>query len=97
MKKARTMEETVENDDVFDDVELSATENRERILVIKATPRSRRAQLLAHGAKNIRCSCCFRVSSLVSAVEFQDGWLCEKCASDMGQKPNHFSEENAIL
>ncbi len=80
MKKGRKME-AFEDDEVLDAGDFSTSEDRRRTLLFKAAPRSRRVQLLAQGAKDIRCGSCFRIRPLIGAVECGDGWLCEDCVS----------------
>ena len=55
MKKGRNTAEVLDSDDALDDIELSGDECQERTVILKAAPPSRRAQLIAHGAIEIRC------------------------------------------
>jgi LSD1 subclass zinc finger protein len=83
MKKARNTAEILGSDSAYDDVELSESRDEERTLVLKAAPRSRRIQLLAQGAKEIRCVCCNRIKPLAGAEESEEGWICEDCAPEI--------------
>ncbi|HVN24575.1 MAG TPA: hypothetical protein VMT71_11435 [Syntrophorhabdales bacterium] len=79
MKKKENVSEIFDNDDLLDDIELLEGRDHDRTLTLKAEPRSRRVQLLAQGAKLIRCMCCRGIKPLIAADEFQDGWICEDC------------------
>lgn len=79
MKKGKNTAESFGSDDRFDDIELSEGECQERTLVLKAVPRSRRIQLIAQGAKEIRCTCCDQIRPLAGAEESEGGWVCEYC------------------
>jgi LSD1 subclass zinc finger protein len=83
MKKGRNTAEILDSDDEFYDIELSEGEGQERTLVLKAAPRSRRIQLMAQGAKEIRCICCHQIKSLAGAEESEEGWFCEDCIPEM--------------
>lgn len=80
MKKGRNTAEKFED---YDDLELLEEEfesEGDRTLVLKAAPPSRRVQLLAHGATDVRCSWCQEVRPLESAQDSEEGWICEDCA-----------------
>jgi len=79
MKKEENTGGIPGNDDVLDAMEPPQDGSQDRTLVLKAEPRSRRAQLLAQGAKLIRCISCHGIKPLVLAEEFGDGWICEDC------------------
>ncbi len=80
MKKGRN---TAEKFDEYDDLELGLLEEEtdsDRTLVLKAAPPSRRMQLLAHGATDIRCSWCQEIRPLESAQDSEEGWICGDCS-----------------
>jgi LSD1 subclass zinc finger protein len=79
MKKARNTAEILGSDDELDYMELPEGEGQERTLVLKVEPRPRRIQLMAQGAKEIRCICCHRIRPLAGAEECDEGWICEEC------------------
>jgi hypothetical protein len=83
MKKGRNTAEILDSDDEFGDIELSEGEGRERTLVLKAAPRSRRIQLMAQGAKEIRCIRCHQIKPLAGAEESEEGWFCEDCVPEI--------------
>ena len=79
MKKGRNTAEILGNDDWLDDMELSDGGRQERTLILKAEPPSRKVQLMAHGVKEIRCTCCGRIRPIAGAEESEEGWICEDC------------------
>jgi len=82
MKKGRNTAEVLDNDGNdfdLDDLDLPDSEYQERTLVLKAAPPSRRAQLLAQGVVEIRCTYCNCVKPLAGAEESEEGWVCEDC------------------
>ena len=79
MKKGKNTAEIIGGDDGFDDIELFDNEDSERTLVLKAPPRPRRLQLIAQGAKEIRCTRCDKIKPLAHAEESEEGWICEDC------------------
>ncbi len=83
MKKGRNTAEVLGDDNELDDRELSDGGYREKTLVLKAAPPSRRLQLIAHGAKEIRCIRCDKIRSLARAEESEEGWICEGCVSEI--------------
>ena len=86
MKKKRDTAEILGSDDKLDkldDIELSEDGGHERTLILKAAPRSRRVQLIAQGAKLIRCIGCHQIRPLAEAVESEEGWICEDCIPDL--------------
>ncbi|NLW34396.1 MAG: hypothetical protein GXY80_02785 [Syntrophorhabdus aromaticivorans] len=88
MKKGKNTAEILNGDGEFDDMELlSEGGDQERTLVLKAAPRSRRVQLIAQGAKEMRCICCNRIRPLAGAEEFEEGWVCEDCVPEMLEGP----------
>ena len=50
LMEERNTAEILDSDDTLDDLELSESGGLDRTLVLKAEPRSRRAQLIAQGA-----------------------------------------------
>ena len=79
MKKGKNTAEILGSDNESDDMELSETGNQERTLILKATPPSRRLQLIASGAREIRCSCCRQIKPLAGAEDSDEGWVCKDC------------------
>jgi hypothetical protein len=79
MAKGRNTAEILDNDDELHDIDLADNQYQERTLILKAAPPSRRAQLLAHGAIEIRCLCCSQIRPLAGAEEFEEGWVCKAC------------------
>jgi hypothetical protein len=77
--KEETNAAEIDSDYGLDDIELLEGEDHDRTLILKAEPRSRRVQLLAQGAKLIRCISCGGIKPLVVAEECEDGWICEDC------------------
>jgi hypothetical protein len=88
MRKGRNTAEIISSDDEFDPMALSESAGMERRLILKATPRSRKGELMAKGAKEIRCICCHQVKSLAGAEESGDGWICEDCVPEVVQEEN---------
>ena len=82
MKKGRDTAEILASNDGLDDIELSEDGGHERTLILKAAPRSRRVQLIAQGAKLIRCTCCHQIRPMAGAEESEEGWICEDCIPD---------------
>jgi hypothetical protein len=89
MKKGRNAAEILDSNIELDGTELSGDNWQERTLILKAAPPSRRAQLMAHGAVEIRCIRCGEIKPLAHAEEHEEGWICEDCVSVMTQKPKH--------
>jgi len=89
MKKGRNAAEILGSDVELDDIELSNGGGQERTLILKAVPRSKRVQLIAQGAKEIRCICCGQIRPLAGAEEFEEGWICEDCLPEMMQDEIH--------
>ncbi len=89
MKKGKNTAEILDNEEFEqdDDIELSESGYEDRTLVLKAAPPSRKAQLLALGVQEIRCSCCNRIMPLAGAEDGEEGWLCEKCVPELTWKP----------
>lgn len=83
MKKERNTAEKIGSDEGFDDIELFENEYLERTLILKAAPRSRRFQLMAQGAREIRCFYCNQIKPLSGADESEEGWYCEDCATEI--------------
>lgn len=83
MRKGKNTAEIYGSDDEFDDLESLESNGEERTLVLKKPPRSRRVQLLAQGAKEIRCIICHQIKALNDAEEFDEGWVCQECAALM--------------
>ncbi|HME41708.1 MAG TPA: hypothetical protein VKF36_01365 [Syntrophorhabdales bacterium] len=80
VKKGRDTAELLGSDGGLDDIELSEDGGHDRTLILKAEPRSRRVQLIAQGAKLIRCVCCHQIRPLVVAMEYEEGWVCKDCS-----------------
>ena len=89
MTKGRNTAEILDSDDELDGIELSDNQYQERTLILKAAPPSRRAQLIAHGAIEIRCACCGQIKSLAKAEESEEGWICEDCVPERTRKPKY--------
>jgi hypothetical protein len=89
MKKGRNTAEILDSDAELNDMGPSDDKWQERTLILKAAPPSRRAQLMAHGAIEIRCMRCGRIRPLANAEEYEEGWICEHCVSIMTQKLKH--------
>jgi hypothetical protein len=89
MKKGRNTAENLGSDCELDDIELLDVEYQERTLILKAAPPSRRAQLMAHGVKEIRCTCCDRIRPLAGAEESEEGWICEDCVPETMREPKY--------
>ena len=86
MKKERNTAEILGGDYELDDIELPEGEAQERTLVLKTSPRSRRIQLMAQGAREIRCLHCNHIKPLSGAEESEEGWFCEDCVSELSRK-----------
>jgi len=86
MKKERNTAENLGSDEELDDIELLEDEDQERTLTLKAAPRSRRFQLMAQGAREIRCFYCNQIKPLSGAEESEEGWYCEDCATEIVQQ-----------
>jgi hypothetical protein len=82
MAKGRNTAEVLDNENDLDGIDLSDNQYQERTLILKAAPPSRRAQLIAHGAIEIRCVCCGQIRSLAKAEESEEGWVCEDCVPE---------------
>jgi hypothetical protein len=80
MEKRRNMAEILGDDGEIDFSKLPDTGSQERTLIFKAAPRSRRGELIARGAKEIRCLYCRHIKPLAGAEESDEGWICEDCA-----------------
>jgi hypothetical protein len=89
MKKGRNTAEILDSDVELDYSEPSDDACQERTLVLKAAPPSIRAQLIAHGAIEIRCSYCNQIKPLAKAEESEKGWICEDCVPEKMRKPKH--------
>jgi hypothetical protein len=79
MKKARNEAAVLDYDENYGDAEMWEGKREERTLVLKAVPRSRKVQLMAQGAKEIRCGFCGRIRPIAGAEELGDQWVCEDC------------------
>ena len=44
---------------------------------------------MAHGVKEIRCSCCDGIKPLAGAEDSEEGWICEDCMLEMMQQPKY--------
>jgi hypothetical protein len=89
MKKGRNTAEVLGNDGGLDDMELSGGTYQERTLVLKAVPPSRKVQLMAHGVKEIRCTCCGQIRPIANAEESEEGWVCGDCVPELMQEPKY--------
>jgi len=87
MKKERNTAEIIGINGDFNR-ELSGSEGQQRTLILKTAPRSRKGELIAKGAKEIRCMSCNQIKSLAGAEESGEGWVCEECVQNMTQNPN---------
>jgi hypothetical protein len=88
MTKGRNTAEILGSDGELDDIELSESGDQGRTLILKAAPRSRRVQLIAQGAKEIRCMYCHQIRPLAGALEYEEGWICEDCVPKIIQESN---------
>ena len=93
MKKGRNTAEILDSDDELHDMELADSQYQERTLVLKAAPPSRRAQLIAHGAIEIRCVQCGRIRSLAKAEEFDEGWICGDCVLEIRRETKYVRQK----
>ena len=96
MKKARNMAEILGSEVELDGIELSEGGDQERTLILKAVPRSKRVQLIAQGAREIRCICCHQIRPLAGAEESEEGWICENCLPEIMQIPNTSAKRRVI-
>ena len=79
MKKGRNTAEVL-----GDDMELSKGGDQvERTLLLKTVPRSRKGELIARGAKEIRCVHCRQIKPLAGAEEYEGRWVCEDCVPEI--------------
>ena len=92
MTKGRNTAEVLGSNSELDDIELPEGGDQERILILKAAPRSRRVQLIAQGAKEIRCIYCDQIRSLAGAVESEEGWICEDCVPKIIRESNYIGK-----
>jgi hypothetical protein len=86
MKKAKNTAEILGTDDELDEIELPEGGSQERLLILKTAPRSRRVQLIAQGAREIRCISCVQIRPLAGAEETEEGWICEDCMPKMTER-----------
>ena len=96
MTKGKNTAEILGSNSELDDIELSESGDQARTLILKAAPRSRRVQLIAQGAKEIRCICCDQVRPLAGAVESEEGWVCEDCVSGTVQEPDYIGKRVGV-
>jgi hypothetical protein len=87
MKKGRNTAEILDDDGTLDDIELWEGEVRERTLVVKAQPPSRKVHLIAHGVQEIRCAWCGQIRPIAGAEDSEEGWICEDCLPAMFPEP----------
>jgi len=92
MTKRRNTAEILGSNSELDDIELPEGGDQGRILILKAVPRSRRVQLIAQGAKEIRCIYCDQIRSLAGAVESEEGWICEDCVPKIIRESNYLGK-----
>ena len=86
MAKGKNTAEILDGDDELYGEELSNNKYQERTLILKAAPPSRRAQLIAHGAIEIRCAHCGQIRPLAKAEESEEGWICHYCVTVTKQR-----------
>jgi hypothetical protein len=86
MKKGRNAAEILDSNDEFDTIEPLDDERQEKTLILKAAPPSIKAQLIAHGAIEIRCGRCNQIKPLAKAEESDEGWICGDCVREIMQK-----------
>ncbi len=79
MGKRKNVSQAVRDDEMLDDLESWEGRREDRTLVLKAVPRSRKVQLMAQGAKEIRCGCCGHIRPIAGAEEVGELWICEDC------------------
>jgi|GEM_PF-715359 len=96
MKKGKNTAEILDDDYELDDIELSDGRSQERTLILKAAPPSLKAQLMAHGAIEIRCTYCNRIKPLAGAEESEDGWICEDCLPEMMRGPKYRVQKKKV-
>jgi len=87
MKKGKNTAEILDGDYELDDIELSDGRSQERTLILKAAPPTLKAQLMAHGAIEMRCTYCNQIKPLAGAEESEDGWICKDCLPKMMRGP----------
>lgn len=83
MEKGINMAEILGDDGEIDFTKVSESGDQERTLLLKAAPRSRRRELIAKGAKEIRCVCCNQIRPLAGAEDTDVGWVCEDCIPEI--------------
>ena len=88
MTKGRNTAEILGSSGEMNDIEVPESGDQGRILILKAVPPSRRVQLIAQGAKEIRCIYCHQIRSLAGAVESEEAWICEDCVPKIMQESN---------
>ncbi len=88
MKKEGNTAELLASDDALDNAELPVGGRHEGALILKATPRSRKGELISRGAKEIRCIYCRQIKALAGAEDFEEGWVCEDCLSGNTEPKN---------
>lgn len=89
MKKGKNTAEIFDGDYELDDIELSDGRFQDRTLILKAAPPTLKAQLMAHGAIEMRCTYCNRIKPLAGAKESEDGWICKDCLPETMQGPKY--------
>jgi hypothetical protein len=82
MKKAKKAAEIQPYDEELDTIEPEERGICCERLILKKDPPPRKEQLIAHGAREIRCSYCGQIRPIASAEEFEDGWICEGCFAE---------------
>jgi hypothetical protein len=82
MKKDRELTRIHEYEEEPDDLELPDWGSQDRKLILKMQPPPRKGQLIAHGVREIRCTCCVRIKSIEDAEESEEGWICGDCLSE---------------
>ena len=90
MKKGKEKSEVYLVDDELDSFdESSGRGSCDEVLVLKKQPPPRKEQLIAHGAKEIRCACCGQIRPIAGAEELDDGWICEECYAEVAPEPRY--------
>jgi hypothetical protein len=89
MKKGRNTAEILGNDNDFDDFEPWEGQDRERTLILKTQPPSRKVHLIAHGVQEIRCAWCGQIRPIAGAEDTDEGWICEDCLPEMRPAPKY--------
>ncbi len=87
MKETSKISSIRPRDEEWDDTELPERGPCDEVLILKRQPPPRKEQLMAHGAKDVRCVCCMQVRPIAGAAEVEEGWICEECLSAVALEP----------